>query len=116
MDESEAKVFIFSPENRVKEEKLRVHHHLHHQHSNRDEKKHGDVEKYYHELAEKLHPATEVLLVGPGLGKTHFIKHLEKHHHADLAKKIVGVETMDRLTDPQILAAARAKFKAIHLF
>ena len=69
-----------------------------------------DSEKFYHELAGKLSDAERILLIGPGLGKTHFKTHLEEHHHGKLAGKVIGVETVDKITDNQIDAFARKYF------
>ena len=73
-------------------------------------------EYYFHEVAKALKGAQELLLVGPGLAKTHFVAHLKHHHHMDLAKKVVGVETVDHPTEPEILAIARKFFKSHDMF
>ena len=75
-----------------------------------------DDEAYYHGIAKSLETADEILLVGPGLAKDHFKAHLEKHHHRNILKKIVGCETMNHPSDGQILAHARNFFKAHDLF
>lgn len=87
----------------------------HHTHNKKDH--HGDSapDHFFHELALKLADAQEILLVGPGLGKSHFKTHLEKHH-TTLSTKIVGVESSDHPTDNQVLATARKFFKTYDLF
>lgn len=88
-------------------------HHTHDKHSH-----HADptLEHFFHELALALKDADELLILGPGLGKNHFKNHLEKHHHGDLAKKVVGIENSDHPTDNQILATARKFFTTYNLF
>lgn len=73
-------------------------------------------EKYYHELAKRISAASEILLVGPGLAKQEFKHHLEKHHHEAIAKKVVGMETVDHPTEKQVLATARKFFKKFDLY
>jgi len=51
-----------------------------------------------------------------GLAKDHFKTHLETHHTAGLAKRIIGMEVVDHPTDNQILAASRKFFKTYDLF
>lgn len=68
-------------------------------------------ETFYHGIARSLEKADEILIVGPGLAKDHFRTHLEKHHHANVLKKVVGCETVNHPTDAQIVAHARNFFK-----
>ncbi len=81
-----------------------------------DARHHQQDEHFYHEIAEKLSPATEILLTGPGLAKVHFKTHLEKHHHEKLANKIVGVETVDHPSEGELLKLGRDFFKNYDLF
>ena len=78
--------------------------------------KHNSEEHFFHEVAVAVGTVEELLVFGPGLAKTHFKTHLEKHRHADLAKHLVGVETLDSLTDNQILEAARKFFKKFNTY
>lgn len=66
---------------------------------------------YYHEIAEALSGATEILIVGPGHAKLELIKHIHAHDHA-LVDKVVGVETVDHPSDGQLVAHARKYFVA----
>ena len=66
---------------------------------------------YYHQVAEALTGATEILIVGPAQAKLQLIKHIHSHHPA-LAAKVVGVETVDHPTDGQLVAYARKYFLA----
>lgn len=109
----EAKIFKMGTEG-SHPEILRRHGVKHHTHS--DGKNHKDCEKFFHEIASSLTDATEILLVGPGLAKEHFKKHLENHHHLNLAKRVVGIKSLDIMTDAQILAASREFFKKYDVF
>ncbi len=113
IDSEHAKVFKMT-EQGVEKSTVKNHSHEHHGFNPRDQ--HPDHSKYYHAVAEQLKGATEWLLVGPGQGKDQFKKHLEQHHHNDLAQKLLSTESMDHPTDPQILAHARKFFKHAHLF
>lgn len=66
---------------------------------------------YYHDIAQALEGASEVLVVGPANAKLQFIKHIHAHDK-DLVDKIIGVETVDHPTDGQIVAYARKYFVA----
>jgi stalled ribosome rescue protein Dom34 len=77
----------------------------------------GDAEHFFHEVALKLSktPSERWLVMGPGLAKSHFKNHIERHHKNEL-KKIVGVEAMDKATDGEIANAAHNFFKNYNLF
>ena len=85
----------------------------HHTHNARDVPK--DSEHFFHQVCEKLTGASHVLLLGQALARTHFQSHLTNHHHGELAKKVVGSETTDHLTDKQLEAFARNFFKEHNL-
>ena len=85
-------------------------------HTTTDANNHKEAEKFFHSVTGVLNDAHEILVVGPGLAKDHFKHHLETHHHADLAKRVVGLIAMDHPTDGQILAEARKYFKKNALF
>lgn len=61
------------------------------------------------EVATAIDRSEEILIVGPGLEKMTFIKHLHKNH-AGIADKVVSVETVDHPNDSQLLAYARKYF------
>ncbi len=60
-------------------------------------------------LIHALQGAGEVLIAGPGQAKLEFLTYLAKHDKI-LSRKVVGIETMDRATDGQIVAYARNYF------
>ncbi len=74
--------------------------------------KHTSHDKLYEAVASSLHNAKEILLLGSGTAKDELKHHLEKHH-ATIARHVVGVETIDHPTEPQLLAMAKKKFKTI---
>jgi stalled ribosome rescue protein Dom34 len=64
---------------------------------------------YMDEVANAIDGSKEILIVGPGMEKLAFIKHLHKNHAA-IADKVVSVETVDHPNDGQLLAYARKYF------
>lgn len=64
---------------------------------------------YLDEVATAITNSNAILIVGPGMEKLAFIKHLHKNH-ADIADKVVSVETVDHPNDGQLLAFARKYF------
>lgn len=82
-----------------------------------DHRHHGDGKKpahdaFFHSIAEGLTGANEILVVGPGTAKSEFKHHLEQHDAA-VDKHVVGVEAVDHPSEPQLLALAKRRFKAI---
>jgi hypothetical protein len=51
-----------------------------------------------------------VLVTGPGLAKTEFVKYVARHDPA-LLERIVAVETVDHPSDGALVAHARAYFR-----
>jgi hypothetical protein len=67
---------------------------------------------YYKGVAASLADAGEILILGPSTAKLELLRYL--HRHAlDVGAKVVGVETVDHPTDAQVLAYARARFRAV---
>ena len=85
-------------------------------HNSNDPENHKNSEKFFHDLAQEIKDATELLLIGPGLAKQHFEDHLKRHHHDDLAKAIVGKETSHHLTDEMLLALSRKFFRLYDIY
>jgi hypothetical protein len=61
---------------------------------------------FFGRIAAALDGAGEILVLGPGLAKREFVDHV-KAHVPSIARRIVAVETADRITDNQIVARAR---------
>lgn len=67
---------------------------------------------YLHEVVEAVASANEILIVGPGSVKLELMKHIVKHD-ANIASKVVGIETVDHPSDAQLLAYAKKSFTRI---
>ena len=65
--------------------------------------------KYYDEVIAHVRGAESILIMGPGEAKGEFVKRLQSE---GLGESIVGVETLDKMTDPQIAAVVRERFAA----
>ena len=68
-----------------------------------------DEPAFYRDIAAALGDAHEILVAGPSNAKREFLKYLRKHGAATW-RCIVGVETLDRLSDNQLLVEARKFF------
>ena len=68
-----------------------------------------DEPEFYGELVGAVGTAQEILIAGPSSAKTEFVKYLHKHA-PDTFERVSGIETMDRITDNQLLAEARRYF------
>lgn len=68
-----------------------------------------DEPSFYSDVAQALADAKEILLTGPSTAKVEFLKHLHRKAPA-MMERIVGVETLARVTDNQLLAEARDFF------
>jgi stalled ribosome rescue protein Dom34 len=106
LDNQEAKIFKFVPGNVSKADLKR----------SAAEHAGATDHHYFGRVADAVKDSNEVLVVGPGMAKKHFMSHLENHSHNNLLKKVVGVENMDHPTDNQIVAEARKFFRAHDLF
>jgi hypothetical protein len=65
--------------------------------------------KYYDEVISHVRDAESILLLGPGEAKGELEKRLVS---MGLAGRIVGVETVDKMTDHQIVARVRQHYRA----
>jgi hypothetical protein len=74
----------------------------------RDKGFEGHLNQYYDKVIASLRDARSILILGPGEAKHEVEKRLRD---AGLGKAIVGVETADKMTDPQIAASARRRFQ-----
>lgn len=67
----------------------------------------GELNTYYDEVIGQIRDADSILIVGPGAAKHELQKRLEEKR---LGAKVVGVETVDLLTEPQLTAKIRQHF------
>ena len=74
----------------------------------RDKRFEGHLNQYYDKVIASLRDARSILILGPGEAKHEVEKRLRD---AGLGKAIVAVETADKMTDPQIAASARQRFR-----
>ena len=67
----------------------------------------GHLTTYYDEVVSCIRDAESILILGPGETKGELKKRLENHN---LSGRIVGIETSDKITDPQLVALVRDHF------
>ena len=67
----------------------------------------GHLDVYYNEVISCIRGAESILIFGPGEAKGELKKHLE---HEGLDERIVGIETVGKMTNPQIAAKVRQHF------
>lgn len=73
----------------------------------RDRQFTAHLDKYYDAVISHLHDTESILIFGPGAAKGEFERRLEK---SSLGKRVVGIETVDKMTDGQIEAKVRQHF------
>lgn len=74
----------------------------------RDKKFTGHLNKYFDEVVSQIGDVEAVLIFGPGEAKVELEKRLAKK---GLGERIVGIETVDKMTDRQIAAKVRQHFQ-----
>jgi hypothetical protein len=67
----------------------------------------GHLNIYYDAVIANIRDAEAILIFGPGEAKGELKKRLERDH---LDGRIVGIETVDNMTEPQIAAKVRQHF------
>ena len=73
----------------------------------RDKRFAGHLNKYYDQVIACVRDAEYILIFGPGEAKVELQKRLENEA---LGGRVVGVETVDKMTDRQIAARVRQHF------
>lgn len=66
------------------------------------------LDRYYDQVISQLGQPEAVLIFGPGEAKLQLKERLSRSK--DLSERIVGVETTDKLTDPQIVAKVKEHY------
>jgi hypothetical protein len=67
----------------------------------------GHLNIYYDAVIASIRNAESILIFGPGKAKDELKKRLEKNN---LGRRVVGIETIDRMTERQISAKVRQYF------
>jgi hypothetical protein len=73
----------------------------------RDRRFTGHLNKYYDDVIAHIRGAESILILGPGEAK---IELEERLGHAALGGRVVGIETVDKMSDRQIAATVRQRF------
>ena len=73
----------------------------------RDRRFTGQLDKYYDEVIAYIRDAESILIFGPGEAKGELGKRLGSE---GLSGRIVGIETVDKMTDRQLAAQVRQRF------
>jgi hypothetical protein len=73
----------------------------------RDRRFTGHLNKFYDRVIERIRDADSILILGPGEAKIELEERLGKEA---LGGRIVGIETVDKMTDRQIAARVRQRF------
>ena len=73
----------------------------------RDRRFGAHLQQYYAEVIAAIRDADSILILGPGEAKGELEKQLVQEK---LSGRIVGIETEDKLTEPQIVAKVRRHF------
>ena len=111
LDHQEARVVHVEPEG-IDETKIHAparHIHRHAKGASEPTQHTADMQHYFRELAEALQAADQVLVVGPGTAKLQFL-HYAHEHGRELARRIIGMETVDHPSDRQLVAYAKKYF------
>ncbi|MGA9118173.1 MAG: hypothetical protein WB699_02305 [Bacteroidota bacterium] len=73
----------------------------------RDRRFTGHLDKYYEKVVSSIRDADSLLIIGPGEAKSELKARLESEA---LGGRIVGIETVDKMTDAQLAAKVRQHF------
>jgi hypothetical protein len=76
----------------------------------RDRKLMNHLNQFYDQVIQRLEHANGILILGPGEAKGELDKRITSKA---LRKNIVGIETTDKMTDPQLVAKVKNYFMAI---
>jgi hypothetical protein len=74
----------------------------------RDRQFAAHLAKYYDEVMEQVHDAQSIFIFGPGEAKGEFEKRLASK---GLGDRVVGVETVDKMTQHQVTAKVRQHYQ-----
>ena len=68
------------------------------------------LQKYYQDIVKKIRRAESIFIFGPGEAKLELEKEVRKTK--ELASRIAGIETTDKMTDKQIVEKVRKFFES----
>ena len=74
----------------------------------RDRRFAGHLDKYYDEVIAAVRDADSIVILGPGEAKLELARRLRDQGHG---ARIAGVEKADKMTDHQVAAEARKRFR-----
>lgn len=115
IDHDHAKIFNFSPEGE-KVSHLQNSHHQNHHTGHWEREQLEQQKKFYADIGDQLPATGKYLLLGPSMAKLEFKRYLEEHDKKNIAEGIVGIETLDKLTDGQVRDFAKKYFHKYNLF
>jgi len=113
IDHHKAEVLQFDAEHLLAEKiKSRSEHRLRTHHSRQPGSDVRTDHEFFGEVCDALAGIAEVLVAGGHTSQTDFRRYVE-HHRPQLAKQIVGWETVDHPTEAQLVALAKQHFAKI---
>jgi stalled ribosome rescue protein Dom34 len=113
IDHREAKIFHFKA-TEVDRMILHPHNPTRHIHHKANAIGSGDApldHEFFEQVTEAIADAKAILITGPSSAKSELAAHVARHH-PDIARCVVGVETIDHPSDGALIAVARLYFKA----
>ncbi|RYZ59318.1 MAG: hypothetical protein EOP07_04365 [Proteobacteria bacterium] len=114
LDSEKAQVFGLNTTG-IEKSNVKKHGKDHHSGDKSDNVNDAQLDHFYSDVKTKVIDAEKLLIMGPGVSKTHFKTYLDSHA-AQLSKNVVGVENSDHPTDNQILASSKDFFKTYEHF
>jgi stalled ribosome rescue protein Dom34 len=113
IDHREAKIFHF---NMTEVDRMILHPHDPFRHIHHKANAIGDGNapldrEFFEQVVEAIADAKAILITGPASAKSELAAHITRRH-PDLARCVVGVETIDHPSDGALVAVARIYFKA----
>lgn len=113
IDHREAKIFHFNA-TEVDRMIVHPHHPTRHIHHKANAIGGGNApldHEFFETVAEAIADAKAILITGPASAKAELAAHITRRH-PDVARCVVGVETIDHPSDGALVAVARIYFKA----
>ncbi len=112
IDDREAKVFNF---NATEVDRMILHPHnpTRHIHHKANAIGGGALldQEFFEQVTEAIADAKAILITGPASAKSELAAHVARRH-PDIARRVVGVETINHPSDGALIAVARLYFKA----